>query len=53
MPGERTGKFRLDTENLVADAKGNSSISMEDYAVALADEIGRPQYERMRFTAGY
>lgn len=52
-PGERTGKFRLDKENLVADESGNSVISMEDYAIALVDEIERPQHIRERYTIGY
>eukprot|EP01031_Cornospumella_fuschlensis_P009588 gene9588-11760_t len=37
-PGERTGTFRVDTETLVATEAG-SRISMEDYAIALVDEI--------------
>ncbi|RYG69579.1 NAD-dependent epimerase/dehydratase family protein [archaeon] len=51
-PGERTGKFRLDTDTMVATEAG-ARISMEDYAIALADEIERSQYERQRFTVGY
>ena len=53
LPGERTGKFRVDTENLVIDDKGESFISIEDYAVAMIDEIENPKFERNRFTAGY
>lgn len=53
QPGERTGTFRLDKDNLVADANGNSSISAEDYAIALVDELEKPQYIRQRFTIGY
>ena len=52
-PGTRTGKFRLDTDKLVADAQGNSRISMEDYAIALVDELEKPAHERSRFTIGY
>jgi putative NADH-flavin reductase len=52
-PGERTGAYRTDTENLVLDAEGNSRISAEDYAVALVDEIERPQHVGERFTVGY
>jgi len=52
-PGKRTGKFRLDTDKLVADAEGNSRISMEDYAIALVDELEKPAHERARFTIGY
>jgi uncharacterized protein len=52
-PGERTGKFRLGTDQLIADAKGNSRISMEDYAIALVDELETPAHKRARFTIGY
>ena len=53
VPGERTGKFRLGTTNLIADAKGDSRISFEDYAVALVDEIERPAHERGQMSIGY
>ncbi len=52
-PGPRTGKFRLDQDNLVTDAQGNSKISFADYAIALVDELEKPQHERQRFTIGY
>ncbi|MEQ9727530.1 NAD(P)-dependent oxidoreductase [Pseudomonas sp. WHRI 8822A] len=52
-PGQRTGRFRLGTDNLLVDADGNSTISMEDYAIALVDELERPQHSRQRFTVGY
>jgi uncharacterized protein len=51
--GERTGKFRLGTTNLVADENGASSISFEDYAVALVDEIKNKQFIGQPFTIGY
>jgi putative NADH-flavin reductase len=53
QPGERTGKFRLGGDSLIADEKGNSSISAEDYAIALVDELEQPKHTRQRFTAGY
>jgi uncharacterized protein len=53
QPGERTGKFRLGLESLITDEKGNSSISAEDYAVALVDELENPKHIRERFTIGY
>jgi len=52
-PGPRTGKFRLDLDNLVTDAQGNSKISFADYAIALVDKLEHPQHERARFTIGY
>ena len=52
VPGERTGAFRLGTDTLLSTAEG-SSISFEDYAIALVDEIETPQHSRRRFTVGY
>ncbi len=52
-PGERTGKFRIATDTLISDDQHQSRISFEDLAVALADELEKPQFERARFTAGY
>lgn len=51
--GERTGKFRLGTDGLLAEESGRSWISYEDFAVALVDEIETPKHERKRFTVGY
>ncbi|WP_426441803.1 NAD(P)-dependent oxidoreductase [Bradyrhizobium genosp. P] len=53
VAGERTAKFRLGTDQLLTAADGKSSISFEDFAVALADEIERPAHLRRRFTVGY
>ena len=52
-PGTRTGKFRIGTDQLVVNEQGRSSISMEDYAVAMIDEIEKPQFINKRFTVGY
>ncbi|OWW21913.1 NAD(P)-dependent oxidoreductase [Noviherbaspirillum denitrificans] len=52
-PGERTGKFRLGTEQLLVNDKGDSRISVEDYAVAMVDELEKPAHQRKRFTVGY
>jgi uncharacterized protein len=53
VPGERTGKFRLGTKELMADAKGESKISFADYAIALVDEIEKPLHQRGSFSVGY
>jgi uncharacterized protein len=53
IEGERTGEFRLGTDQLLTAADGKSWISFADYAVALADEIERPIHVRKRFTVGY
>jgi putative NADH-flavin reductase len=52
-PGTRTGKFRLGTDELIANEQQESRISMEDYAVALVDELEKPQHRRQRFSIGY
>ncbi len=53
FPGQRTGKFRLGTDQLLVDAKGESRISIEDYAMAMIDEVEKPKHIRRRFTVGY
>ena len=52
-PGERTGRFRIGGDVLVADADGNSAISGDDYAIAFVDEIDNPAHRRARFTVAY
>ena len=53
QPGERTGRFRLGGDELLADAYGVSALSYEDLAVVLLDEAERPKHQRCRFTAAY
>jgi len=53
FPGERTNQFRLGLDDLLVDDEGNSRISVQDYAVALLDEVDHPQHERQRFTLAY
>lgn len=52
VPGERTAKFRLGKDTLLTNDEG-SSISFEDYAIALVDEIEAPAHVKQRFTVGY
>jgi putative NADH-flavin reductase len=52
-PGERTGKFRTGTNQLLTGEDGRSFISMEDFAIAVLDEIENPQHIRQQFTVGY
>jgi putative NADH-flavin reductase len=51
--GERTEQFRLGTDQILTDAKGESHISVEDYAVAMVNELENPKHIRQRFTVGY
>ncbi|MGY1455041.1 NAD(P)-dependent oxidoreductase [Streptomyces sp. SS8] len=52
-PGERTGRYRLGADELIADAEGVSRITVADLAVALLDEVERPRHHRGRFTVAY
>ncbi|MGA8303699.1 MAG: NAD(P)H-binding protein [Thermoplasmata archaeon] len=49
-PGVRTGHYRAGGDQLLVDANGESRISAEDYAVAIADEVETPRHVRRRFT---
>jgi hypothetical protein len=51
--GPRTGTFRLGTDQLVVDEKGESRISFADYAIAMVDELEQHRHPRARFTAAY
>jgi uncharacterized protein len=52
-PGKRTGKFRLGKDHVLYDEKGASRISLQDYAVAMIDELEHPKHHHERFTVGY
>jgi len=45
QPGERTGVFKLGLESPVGD-----TVSIDDYAIALVDEIENRAHVRQRFT---
>ncbi len=49
----RSGKFRLGADRLLVDSAGKSRISIQDYAIAMIDELERPTHSRRRFTVGY
>ncbi len=51
--GKRTGVFRLGKEDLIVNEKGESKISVQDYAVAMIDEVEKPAHHLERFTIGY
>ncbi|AYC31476.1 NAD(P)-dependent oxidoreductase [Pseudomonas cavernae] len=53
QPGERSGKFRLGGDQLLMNGAAPASISVADLAVAIVDELERPQHLRQRFTVGY
>jgi putative NADH-flavin reductase len=53
VEGERTGKFRLGKDDLLASAEGRSWITFEDYAIAFIDELEKQAHSRQRYTVGY
>lgn len=48
--GARTGSYQTGNENLIVNTKGDSYISYPDYAIAVLDEIEKPQHLNARFT---
>lgn len=52
-PGKRTAKFRIGKDDLVVDTNGDSNISVEDFAVAMVDELEQEKHHKERFTIGY
>lgn len=51
--GRRTGMFRIGLDRLVIDENGRSEISVEDFAVAVIDEVEEENFIRERFTVAY
>ncbi|MGE5429668.1 MAG: NAD(P)-dependent oxidoreductase [Syntrophomonadaceae bacterium] len=52
-PGERTGKFTIGGDQPVLDDKGQGKISVQDYAMAMIDELENHKHIKQRFTIGY
>jgi hypothetical protein len=52
-PGTRTGKFRLGKDDVILNQAGEGDISVQDYAVAMIDELEKPVHHHERFTIGY
>jgi Putative NADH-flavin reductase len=52
-PGEALGHYRVGGDVLLTDKDGNSFISGADLAMAVVDEIEKPQHHRARFTVAY
>ena len=52
-PGERTGQFRIGGDQLLMNGEAPAGISVADLAVAIIDELERPQHICQRFTVGY
>jgi putative NADH-flavin reductase len=52
-PGTRTGRYRVDGDRLLVDEEGHSTLSMEDYAIALLDEAEAGKHPRQRISVAY
>jgi len=52
-PGERTGEYRTAERRLVTDENGDSYISMEDFAIALVDELEESNAVHTYLGTGY
>src|SRR5690606_30856955 len=51
--GIRKGTYRTGLDHPVVDENGRSVLSVEDVAVAIADEVEHPKHIKQRFTAAY
>lgn len=49
----KTGKYRLGTDSPVFDNEGRSRHSVQDLAIAIADEIENKKFSHQIFTAAY
>jgi putative NADH-flavin reductase len=52
-PGMKTGQYRLGTSTVISNEKGESSISAEDFADAVVNELEHPKYLKSQMTIGY
>lgn len=52
-PGERRGEYRFDGDQLVLNGNGESRISMEDYAIAVIDEVENRKFPKRRMSVGW
>ena len=50
LPEGRTGKFRLGKDKLLTNSKGESQVTMADFAIAMLDEAEHPKHVKQRFT---
>lgn len=52
-PGKKTGHYHVGGTTLLSDSKGESHISVEDFADALLHEVESPAHLRQLATVGY
>ena len=53
VPAPSTGSYRLSDDVLLVDEHGGSTISADDLALAVLDEIDQPRHTRSRFHAAH
>jgi putative NADH-flavin reductase len=54
VPGPKTGRYRAEVRDTpLADERGESRISVGDYAAAVIDTLENGSFVQARFTAGY
>jgi putative NADH-flavin reductase len=53
IPGKRTEEFRLGSDQLLVNERGDSKISSADFAIAFVNELEQNQHLNQRFTVGY
>ncbi|MFO7445388.1 MAG: NAD(P)H-binding protein [Ignavibacteriaceae bacterium] len=53
LPGNKTGHYRIGTDQPVFDENNESKIFTGDLAAAIADEVENKKFIRKRFTVGY
>jgi uncharacterized protein len=52
-PGEKRGRYRIGSKEVLYDESGESWISTQDYAVALCEVLEAGTHKRSRITVGY
>jgi uncharacterized protein len=50
QPGQRSGRYRVGGDDLLMDGDHPAGISVQDFAVAVVDELEAPRHQRQRFT---
>ncbi len=54
VPGDKTGCYRAEARDTpLVDERGESRISVGDYAAAIVDTVENGSFVRARFTVGY
>lgn len=51
--GTCSNQFRVRKDDLLTNEKGESAISMEDFAVGILNEVESPQFSKQRFSLAY